>query len=500
MSEEHERWMRLAIEEGELARGKTGDNPWVGCVIVSPGGELLGRGHTQGPGEDHAEIAAARDAQTRGHSVVGASLYSTLEPCSFHGRTPACARSIAERGIARVVIGMHDPHPRVNGEGIRILQAAGVEVIDLVCEPDIRRQLGPWALEHHPHEPLRRAQALPEQGRVARLAEIYGVEASRIEALLSQHLQSCLPAELRGPGTTITRVAAGLSGAGVYRIEAAGQTFVLKLAGNEEPLAAWQRKLQIQQRAATAGLAPMVVHVDEAQRAVLSAFVVDRSFPAFYRDPRTHEVALVQLGKTLRRLHDLPLPAESSWEGPLKFLARISSGLEANAASFPLPPFVTRAISERLEELAPPSERALVLSHNDVNPTNLVYDGEHILLLDWNTAEPNDPFYDLAAISVFLRMNEATCQKLIAAYDGQPAAPLPARFCYSRRLVAVLCGTAFLHLARHGGYAGARGETLDATPGLAEFYQRLGSGALNVASAAGQWWFGLALMKESVTL
>ena len=89
MLHEHERWMRLAIEEAELARGTTGDNPWVGCAIVSPRLELMGRGHTLGPGEDHAEIAAARDAQARGHRVVGATLYSTLEPCSFHGRTPA---------------------------------------------------------------------------------------------------------------------------------------------------------------------------------------------------------------------------------------------------------------------------------------------------------------------------------------------------------------------------------------------------------------------------
>src|SRR5512140_2196223 len=107
--------MRIAIEEGELARATTGNNPWVGCVIVSPNGELLGRGHTLGPGEDHAEAAATRHAQARGYGLVGATLYSTLEPCSFHGRTPACSRAIAERGIACVVIGMRDPHPRVDG-------------------------------------------------------------------------------------------------------------------------------------------------------------------------------------------------------------------------------------------------------------------------------------------------------------------------------------------------------------------------------------------------
>src|SRR3954466_9468019 len=122
--------MTMAIGEAELARGTTGDNPWVGCVIVSPDGSLLGRGHTLGPGEDHAEIAAARDAEARGHSVSGATLYSTLEPCSFHGRTPACSRSIAARGITRVVIGIRDPHPRVDGQGIDILRAAGVHVIE----------------------------------------------------------------------------------------------------------------------------------------------------------------------------------------------------------------------------------------------------------------------------------------------------------------------------------------------------------------------------------
>lgn len=83
--------MRLAIEEAELARGATGDNPWVGCAIVSKQGEPVGRGHTLGPGDDHAEIAATRDAQAHEQSVVGATLYSTLEPCSFHGRTLACS-------------------------------------------------------------------------------------------------------------------------------------------------------------------------------------------------------------------------------------------------------------------------------------------------------------------------------------------------------------------------------------------------------------------------
>jgi len=178
--------MQRAIEAAELARGTTGDNPWVGCVIVGPDGSLVGSGHTLGPGEDHAEIAAARDAEAHGFSVAGATLYSTLEPCSFHGRTPACSRSIATRGIARVVIGMRDPHPRVDGQGIAILREAGVEVLEGVCEAEVRRQLGLWILEHHPHEPRRRAQELSAAERLERLAAMYGVDHARIIALLKQ--------------------------------------------------------------------------------------------------------------------------------------------------------------------------------------------------------------------------------------------------------------------------------------------------------------------------
>jgi aminoglycoside phosphotransferase len=309
------------------------------------------------------------------------------------------------------------------------------------------------------------------------------------------NLEACLPTDLRGPTTTITRVATGLSGAGVYRVEAAGQAFVLKISSEGEPLEGWRRKLHIQQLAANAGLAPRVVHKDEARRAIVSAFVVDRSFPALYGDPRTREAALAQLGRTVRRVHELPLPPDANSKDPRELLATLWSGLGAN---FALPTFVGDAVRRELTAEAPAPERAPVLSHNDVNPTNLVYDGENLMLLDWETAGPNDPFYDLAAISVFLRMDEATCQRLLAAYDGAPVSRLPARFAYSRRLVAVLCGAMFLHLAHQSGHVGATGgETLDSTPSLSDFYQQLRTGSLSLATGDGRWGFGLALIKNS---
>ena len=142
-----------------------------------------------------------------------------------------------------------------------------------------------------------------------------------------------------------------------------------------------------------------------------------------------------------------------------------------------------------------------MLSHNDVNPTNLVYDGEGLLLLDWDTAGPNDPLYDPAAISVFLRMDEPSCRSLLSAYEARTLSSLPERFGYNRRLVAALCGAVFLHLARHSGHPGASGgETLDSTLSLGDLYQQFRSGALSMATDEGKWRFGLALLKESLQL
>jgi len=189
MGADHETLMRQAIDEAELARGTTGDNPWVGCVIVNSRGEILAKGHTQGPGEDHAEIAAARYAKARGLVIEGATMYSTLEPCSFHGRTPACSRVIVDLRLAKVVFGMRDPHPRVDGAGAQILKDAGIEVIEGICERDVRRQLGSWVFAYHPHEPLRRARelaiTLSRDDLRAALADIYGLDLSRVEPVVA---------------------------------------------------------------------------------------------------------------------------------------------------------------------------------------------------------------------------------------------------------------------------------------------------------------------------
>ena len=180
--------MREAILEAERARGGTGDNPWVGCVLVDEHGAIVARGHTQGPGEDHAEIVALRQARARGIAGDAVTLYSTLEPCSFHGRTPACSRVILDHGVKRVVTGMRDPNPRVDGQGAAILRVGGILVVEGVCEADVRRQLGVWVLAYHPHEVTSRASALlrvhPRDEVARKLEDTYAIDrASAVEVL-----------------------------------------------------------------------------------------------------------------------------------------------------------------------------------------------------------------------------------------------------------------------------------------------------------------------------
>lgn len=307
---------------------------------------------------------------------------------------------------------------------------------------------------------------------------------------------ACLPPALRGPDTSIVPIRAGLSGAGVYRVQAAGQSFVLKVSAPSVPPGEFERTLSLLRQAADAGLAPPLLHIDAERHAVLTAFIVDRSFAALYFDPQTRPAAIGLLGRTLRRVHELPPPRAPS-KSPEEFLAELWSGL---AAAGSLPPFVHETIDRCNDAPAPLRERPLVLSHNDVNPTNLAFDGERLFLLDWDTSGLSDPFYDLATISVFLRMGDDDCRALLAAHDGADVAELPARFSYNQRLVAALCGAMFLQLARRAGHAGASGETLASAPSLAEFYQRARSGDVSIASPDGQWAFGLALVKTSASL
>ena len=123
--------MAAGIRLARRGVGTTHPNPRVGAIVLRDGA-ILGRGFHARAGEAHAEVRALAVA---GDHARGATLVSTLEPCAHQGRTPPCVDAILAAGIRRVVLGMRDPNPLVNGRGIAALRAAGVEVVE-----DVRRE------------------------------------------------------------------------------------------------------------------------------------------------------------------------------------------------------------------------------------------------------------------------------------------------------------------------------------------------------------------------
>ncbi|HWK45694.1 MAG TPA: bifunctional diaminohydroxyphosphoribosylaminopyrimidine deaminase/5-amino-6-(5-phosphoribosylamino)uracil reductase RibD [Stellaceae bacterium] len=116
--------MRSALALARRGLGQVAPNPAVGCIILRDG-QVVGRGWTQPGGRPHAETEALRRA---GAAARGATAYVTLEPCSHTGRTPPCADALLDAGIARAVVAIEDPDPRVAGGGIARLRDAGVAV------------------------------------------------------------------------------------------------------------------------------------------------------------------------------------------------------------------------------------------------------------------------------------------------------------------------------------------------------------------------------------
>ena len=138
----HEHWMRLALDESYKALPACIPNPPVGCVIVRDGA-LVSSGFTNAPGQPHAEAMALRNLPVSAH---GLSVYVTLEPCSFAGRTPSCAAALIAAGVAGVYVGIVDPDPRNQGRGIDMLRDAGIPVTVGILGEDVENFLGPYLI------------------------------------------------------------------------------------------------------------------------------------------------------------------------------------------------------------------------------------------------------------------------------------------------------------------------------------------------------------------
>ncbi len=193
-------FMRAAISLARRGLGQTAPNPSVGCVIVRSG-VVVGRGGTAPGGRPHAEVQALAMA---GEAARGATAYVTLEPCSFTGKTGPCVDVLISAGIARVVVGTTDPHPKVNGAGLTKLRAQGIEVTENVLRDECEELIDGFAAtirEGRPLMTLKLASSL--DGKIATAKGesqwITGEEARR----MAHGLRGRHDAVLAGVGTVL---------------------------------------------------------------------------------------------------------------------------------------------------------------------------------------------------------------------------------------------------------------------------------------------------------
>jgi len=155
-------YMRRCIELAQKGAGFTSPNPMVGALLVHDG-RIIGEGWHREYGKAHAEVDCLNSVMEQDrHLVPECTMYVTLEPCAHHGKTPPCATRLVQERVKRVVVAGKDPFARVNGQGMAILQAAGVDTETGLLEQEaawLNRRFFTFHTDRRPYIILKWAQS-----------------------------------------------------------------------------------------------------------------------------------------------------------------------------------------------------------------------------------------------------------------------------------------------------------------------------------------------------
>lgn len=281
----------------------------------------------------------------------------------------------------------------------------------------------------------------------------------------------------------LTSITSGRSGAGTWLIEADDRRFVLRVQPKERFEGHWTQLVTLQRHAGEHGLAPKILAVDEGERATLSEYVRDVSFRRAVQDPARTGALLRQVAQALGRLHGLPVPAGIAERSNVE---HTRACLQRADRHFELPSFALRAWRDFLER--PATTAAPVLAHLDLNPTNILYDGERVLFSDWETAGLADGWFDVATVINLLLLDGERERIFVDAYVQQRRLTGfdAAHLAYARRLAYVAYGSTFLSLVEEPG------PDFEHSPSLAQCYAAIGQGKLDIGSDGGRWQLAAA--------
>jgi aminoglycoside phosphotransferase (APT) family kinase protein len=308
----------------------------------------------------------------------------------------------------------------------------------------------------------------------------------RIPAERREQARSALAAAFgRSPVTALDPVAPGAS-ASSYRVEVAGRPYLLRLeSSRRDEVRDPHRSYFCMQAAVEAGIAPAVHHADAAAGVAIMDFVRQRPLS----DYSGGALALMRdLGALVARLQAIPaFPSVRDYPAVVGdlFGRLLGSGMFAPGLLDP-----HREALERIHEAYPWDSEGLVSSHNDLNPTNILFDGERLWLIDWETAFRNDPLVDVATLTIFLGPAPEPESALLRSWLGRdPDRRLRARLAVMRQLVRLFFGCVASLNAANTLTAIVPAPDLSA-PTQVQFGESVAQGRLAVGSSEAQRIFG----------
>jgi aminoglycoside phosphotransferase len=301
--------------------------------------------------------------------------------------------------------------------------------------------------------------------------------------------QSYFPVSRFGAVKLVTPITAGLSGAGTYAVTTDSGEFFLRIpAAGVEDLS-WM--IAAQRLAADRGVAPQIISVDEETGAVVSAKAGGEQLGIALRQPDVRARALRGVAEALAALHGISAPDFRPLDTSV---GQAVWGEQSARTGFPdwARP-LGKCVSLGLAALDGDARR--VLSHNDANPANLLWDGSQICLVDWERAALAHPYIDLATVSNFVNLSDDDAVGLLAVQErAEITAQQRTTFIVLRNFLRVVYGAVFLRLVPDLAAIGLQGR--DETPTLAECYILMGKGELNPMTPLGQARFGTALFRQ----
>jgi aminoglycoside phosphotransferase (APT) family kinase protein len=313
------------------------------------------------------------------------------------------------------------------------------------------------------------------------------VRLSAVEKALQQVFQS-------SDITDISLLTGGLSASPVYKITINSQHYVLKLDPSGRPPGNHMSQSSCMEIAAKAGIAPPLYYLNTEDALTITGFIENKPLRAVFPSP---EILMDKLANTIRSIHELPLFAKGN-----SLLDTVDT-LISQVKEFPFPTDIIfediLAYYDTIKSHYPWHDTDTVSSHNDLNPNNIICDGEKIWIVDWDAAYRNDRYVDLAITANFFVHSEMQEKQFLEAYFGSTLNDYKrARFFIMRQICRLVYAILMFRLAGIANPLPVIDEHELSTASLKTIGEQLGSGKLSLSSGKGQLLYGKAMLNEAL--